>query len=108
MEAFKTKWNKTCLASNIPALSLDTSARIMSIIYVHGGDKEVITHNTKLRADLSYIQDRFNIEGGRTCNAEFAQALKAYVKELETYAKTHDTIPEWAKSLMKQMYNIKM
>ena len=119
METLKELWNKTCLQAGIPALSMDTSARILAVIYVHGNNEEM-THNTTFLADVKYIQKRFGISGGRTPDADFSMALKEYIKELEDFEREHkdDTpengvafkahVPQWAVLLFKERYNIKL
>lgn len=77
------------------------------MLLVHG-NHEAFTHNTKLVADLQYIQQRYNINGGGTADPDFAEELKASVKELEDYEREHGfgAVPAGAKEYFKRMYNV--
>jgi hypothetical protein len=115
MEDYR-KWLQTCLAVGIPALSLDTCARLLAIVYVIGGSMEAFTHNGKLKADWEYARKRLKIEGGVIPDADGAELLRKYARELESYyenaptdksvspfAKAH---PEWVKRFMENRYGI--
>ena len=72
-------WLDACKSVGIPAITTDTSARIMAIVYVHGGGEEEMVLNLKFVNDVQYIQDRF-----KTC------------------------VPEWAHKLMLDRYGMKL
>ena len=57
-------WLEACEQVGIPAITTDTSARIMAIMYVHGGGEEEMVFNQKFVNDVKYIQRRFHIQGG--------------------------------------------
>lgn len=111
-------WNMTCLAAGIPAITLDTCARLMAVLYVHGNN-EYMTHCPALLADLRYIQKRFRIHGTGRPDPEFAETLKYYIAELEEYEDANKGessgaglfsrhIPQWAIKLFNDRYGIKL
>ena len=95
---------KAFLSADIPFLSTDTSARILAIVYVYGGDKESMTHNVKLKADLEYIQKKHGIEGGETPDEKISVLIKKYVSEFESKEKA----PQWAKEMFNEKYGIEL
>ena len=108
-------WLEACEQMGIPAITTDTSAKIMAIVYVHGGGEEEMVLNQKFVNDVQYIQRRFHIQGGERPDAEFVGIMQEYVKELEQYIKDcikvnkSDTqIPDWAHKLMKDRYGMKL
>lgn len=118
METLKDIWNKSCIAANIPALSISTCARVLAVLYVHGNNEEFV-YNKSFLSDIEYITNRFNISGGETPDAEFIDKLKFYVNELEEYIERHKNdltehaifkshVPDWATDLFKSRYNIKL
>lgn len=119
METLKELFNKSCLSAGIPALRMDTCARILSVLYVHGNNEQFVLNKTFL-SDIKYIQERFKISGGETPDAAFSTLLKRYVSELESYEDVHKNdataretvfkthVPEWAVSLFKSRYGIKL
>lgn len=119
MENLRELWNKTCLNAGIPAISTDTAARIMAVVYVHGNN-ESFTFNQNFIADMDYIQKRFGIYGAGVPDSEFAILLGEYVKELEDYIEKnkhladergvvfYDAKPQWAIDLFMKNYNIKL
>ena len=98
VDQMRDDWNMTCLAAGIPAISTDTCARIMAVLYVH--------------------QLRFHLHGGGTPDADFVELLKEYVSELENAdnkpinsdsdALFYRNIPTWAKELYNRRYGIKL
>lgn len=58
METLKDMWDEACLSTGIPAISIDTSARILAVVYVHGNNEAFVCNKTFL-ADVRYIQKRF-------------------------------------------------
>lgn len=117
MQTLKELWNATCLSAGIPAISTDTAARIMAVTYTHGNN-EAFVFNPNFVADLDYICKRFHIHGAGTPNLHFAELLRKYVSELETFEKAHEGsqggalfkphVPQWAVELFKDRYNIKL
>lgn len=115
---FRIAWNNACLQTDIPAISLDTSARILAVLHVESGCTTAVAHSPKLRADLEYIQKRFGISGGKTPNAAFVKRFRHYVHEIEAHQKrsrgnavlsTEERAwPEWARSLYQDSYNVKL
>lgn len=89
----------------IPALSIDTCARIMAVLMVHGNN-EAFTHNTHFLADVEYIQEKYQLYGSGVPPMEFAQLLRKYVRELENVEA--DDKPEWVKKLFGGMYDINL
>ena len=62
----------------LPAITLDTSARLMAIVYVHGGGEEEMDLNQKFVNDVQYIQRRLPIgepAHARQCSSELGIAL---------------------------------
>lgn len=117
MENRRELWNKACLHAGIPAISTDTAARIMAVVYVHGNN-EAFTFNQNCIADMDYIQKRFGMYGAGVPDSEFARLLKGYIKELEEFIEKnkhlaeergvvfYDAKPQWATDLFKENYNI--
>lgn len=111
-------WLEACLSIGIPAITTDTSARIMAIVGVHGGGEEEMVLNRKFTNDVRYIQQRFHIQGGEVPDQDFARLMRHYVKELEDYMAAHSRyedgkepkthIPEWAHNLMRDRYGMKL
>lgn len=105
-------WLEACEQMGIPAITTDTSARLMAIVYVHGGGEEEMVLNRKFTNDVQYIQRRFGIMGGEVPNAEFVRTLQGYVRHLEDYMHQHlhdeTSIPEWAHKLMRDRYGMKL
>ena len=115
---FRIAWNNACLQTDIPAISLDTSARIMAVLHVESGCTTAVTHSPKLRADLKYIQQRFGLFGGATPDAAFAQTFRRYVREIEAHqklnrgntslSKEEQAWPAWARRLYRDSYNVNL
>lgn len=114
----KQLFNEALLSVGIPAISLDTSARIYAVLYVHGNREEFVL-NGNFVADVEYIQKKYHISGGETPCADFVFALRKYIKNLEEYERTHQDdkvegclfnpkIPLWVKELFKSRYDIKL
>lgn len=100
-ECLRKQWNDACLSIGIPALTLDTSARIMAVL-MHFGNNEAFALSPHFRADIEYVQERYHIRGGEVPDADFVEAFKPYDDELHDA----DEPPAWAKRLIKEMYNI--
>lgn len=119
METLRALWNTSCLAAGIPAISPDTSARILAVLYVHGNNEGFVS-NKNLLDDIDYIKAKFHVDGGETPDADFACKVRRYIGELEAYmeehrdeetkreALFHSPIPQWAKDLFLSRYNLKL
>jgi hypothetical protein len=117
MKAYR-KWLESCKQVNLPAITTDTAARLMAVLYEYGNN-EGFTYNQKFLADKEYIQDKFGLREMNTPEPHFHALLKAYIKELQDYQKEHrnDTTdkqhphrsmaPDWAPQLLKERYNMK-
>lgn len=107
MENLRKIWNDTCLAAGIDSMSVGKAAMTAAMLLVHG-NHEAFTHNTKLVADLQYIQQRYHINGSEVADSEFAEVLKYCVEELESYEKDNGflAIPKDYKKWFKEMYNV--
>lgn len=125
-------WLEACESIGIPAITLDTSARLMAIVYVHGGGEEEMVLNRKFTNDVQYIQRRFHLQGGERPDETFVVTMKHYVRELERYMKEREhtvtpqpadaapqtsavshqpsdsSIPDWAHRLMRDRYGMKL
>ena len=69
-EKLQQDWLNACLAADIPAVTRDTAARLMAVLYVHGGGHEEMVMNRKFTNEMRYIQRRYGIEGGQRPDAE--------------------------------------
>ena len=69
MEEFRKALYQTCLKADIPILSRDTAAKILAVVYLQGGDERIVL-SPKIKDEIEYIQDRFDIHGGETMDAE--------------------------------------
>jgi len=108
-------WLEACEQVGIPTITTDTSARIMAIMYVHGGGEEEMVLNQKFTNDVQYIQRRFHIQGGEVPDETFVLTMQHYVRELEQHLEAckrdnvSDTqIPEWVHKLMSDRYGMKL
>lgn len=97
------RWLRDCLTMGIPAITLDTSARILAIVCVLGNNEQIVM-SPQCILDLEYLQERFHIKGGESPNPAIIQPLKKYIAELERA----DKLPKWAKTLFKERYGIKL
>ena len=83
------------MSAGIPAVTTDTAARVLAVLYVFGGEHEEMTLNVKFTQEVKYIQKQFHIEGGEVPDETFVLTLQHYVKELEK----QNEPPEWAVNL---------
>lgn len=119
METLRDLWNKTCMSANIPAISMDTCARILAVVYVHGNNESFV-YNKSFLSDLQYVKERYRLQGGEIPNADFCELVKKYVAKLESYIEDHKSdncdnsaifkshIPNWAAELFYDRYKIKL
>lgn len=112
MEDYK-RWLDACLQCDLPAISTDTSARLMAILYEFGNN-EGFTYNQKFLADKDYIQKKFGLHEMGVVEPRFLKLLREYVWELQDYYEaTKDKsdliqrVPEWAPRLLQERYNMK-
>lgn len=97
------RWMRDCLTIGIPAISADTSARILAVVCVLGNNENIVM-SPKCRVELEYIQRRFNINGGEILDKEIVAPLKQYISELEKATE----VPQWAEKIFKERYGIKL
>ena len=90
-------WLEACEQVGIPAITTDTSARIMAIMYVHGKVVEL----------LEMV--------GEVPDETFVLTMQHYVRQLEQHLEeckhnnvTDTQIPEWAHKLMRDRYGMKL
>ena len=121
-EQLQQDWLNACLAADIPAVTRDTAARLMAVLYVHGGGHEEMVMNRKFTNEMRYIQRRYGIEGGQRPDPEVVSLIQHYVRELEAYEGEHtkdsatdadgtrvlDSAPEWAVRLFRERYGIRL
>ena len=50
-ERLQQDWLNACLAADIPAVTRDTAARLMAVLYVHGGGHEEMVMNRKFTTE---------------------------------------------------------
>lgn len=112
------QWLESCRQADIPAISTDTAARLMAVLYEYGNN-EGFTYNQKFLADKDYIQDKFGLREMCVPEPRFHALLKQYIKELQDYQQEHkDDVtdksnpykamaPDWAPQLLKDRYNMK-
>ena len=112
-------WLKTCLQCEMPAISTDTAARIMAILYEYG-NHEQLTHNLKFITDCEYIQERFGVRGSMSPDPGFCSSFRSHVKELQDYQtmcredvinKSHRygiQAPDWVFRLLMERYDIRI
>lgn len=101
MTTLRQQWNEACLQLGVPALTLETSAKIMAVL-LHFGNNEAFDHSPHFMADCHYIQRRYGLGGGLTPDADFVEAFRYWSDLLEPA----DIPPTWAVKLLKEMYNI--
>ena len=121
-EQLQQDWLNACLAADIPAVTRDTAARLLAVLYVHGGGHEEMVMNRKFTNEMRYIQRRYGIEGGRRPDPQVVNLIQHYVTELQQYEDKHaadtatdadgkkvlDSAPEWAVALFRDRYGIKL
>ena len=92
---------QSSLATGLTIIGKELAAKILAVIYMY--DDERITYSDKLRADIKYIQARYNIDGCGIPDDELVELIKQRVNELPKY---RINIPAWATELFKQRYGI--
>ena len=92
---------QSAIAAGLTIIGKELAAQILAVIYMY--DDERITYSDKLRADIKYIQARYNIDGCGTPDADLVELIKQRINELPKY---RTNIPAWATELFKQRYGI--
>lgn len=117
MEIYK-QFLDACKECDIPAISTDTAARLMAILYEYGNN-EGFVYNQKFLADRDYIQNRFGLREMMIPEPKFHALLCQYVQELQAYQTEHRNdpkdekhpyrclAPDWAPQLLEERYNMK-
>lgn len=96
-------WLGAFQAIGIPAISRDTSARILAVVYIYGNN-EAMVYCKKFTNEIEHIKAMYHIDGGETPDAEIVPLIQQYVKELEQSKE----IPEWAHKLFGERFGIKL
>lgn len=109
IDEFMQATYETCLNAGLDIVSLDTSARIMAILYLWGNN-ERFTMSNKFNCERVYIQKKYGLNGGEKPDIDFVIRFQGYVNELERYEKEHpdDRTPKWAKELIEKRYGFKL
>lgn len=112
------QWNEACQQADIPAISTDTAARLMAVLYEYGNN-EGFTYNQRFLADMDYIKRRFGLHEAGVVEPAFHALLKSYIKSLQEYQEAHKNderddnylyralAPDWVPKLLKERYNMK-
>ena len=112
-------WLGAFAAIGSPAVSRDTAARILAVVYVHGNN-EAMVYSKKLRLELDHIKQMYHVDGGESPDRDIVVLIKQYVKELEDFHEEHkndknDTgvifhnhAPEWAGQMFMERYSVKL
>lgn len=108
MSNFRKQWNNTCKAVGIVSIGRLYAAQLLAVIYIIGGEREIFTHNKKLKADLDYIQDVYGFKEGRIPDDKVAKPFRFFQNEIEEYYTEHKSYPKWVINLMKDNYNINL
>lgn len=84
------------------------AARLMAIVQVWGNN-EGFTLSTKFNVDREYIQDIYNIQGGRTPdNERFNDYLRHYIERMEQVKDEKDPYFIECAEWIKEMYGFKL
>ena len=84
-------WLGAFASIGTPAISRDTAARILAVVYVHGNN-EAMTYNRKFLTEIEHIKQMYHIDGGETPDADIVMLIKRYIGELEQYPKFRSTL----------------
>ena len=98
---------RTADAVGMAVVKKDDLARTMAIIYKEGGNEQ-FTHSYKLMAEMQFAQEKYHFQGGETPDPRFLTLVKRYIREIEIYQETLDGYQDWAVSMMKDRYGIKL
>ena len=113
-------WLDACMSAGIPAVTTDTAARVLAVLYVFGGEHEEMTLNVKFTQEVKYIQKRFHIAWGvskKNINknriatdrllGSFGEGKRPDPDGIGLLEKQNDP-PEWAVNLYRDRYGIKV
>lgn len=75
-------WLQAFSEVGISAISDDTCAKLLAILYVFGGGQEFFCFNQKCVADVQYATKKFNIGGSKTPTKDGVVLIKKYVADL--------------------------
>ena len=99
---------RTADAVGMTVVNKDTLARVLAIILNEGGNEEFV-YSYKLRVESQFAQEKYHIIGGDTPDHRFVLLMQRYIREIEIYQDQHKgSYPDWAVSLMKDRYGIKL
>lgn len=99
---------RTADAVGMTVVNKDTLARVLAIILNEGGNEEFV-YSYKLRVESQFAQEKYHIIGGDTPDPRFVLLMQRYIREIEIYQEQHKGgYPDWAVSLMKDRYGIKL
>ena len=99
---------RTADAVGMTVVNKDTLARLLAIILNEGGNEEFV-YSYKLMVESQFAQEKYHIRGGDTPDPRFVLLLQRYIREIEIYQEQHKGgYPDWAVSLMKDRYCIKL
>jgi hypothetical protein len=104
---------KTAHTAGINLVSADQCAKVLTALYLFGGENEDFVFNTVLLFHIKEAQRRFNIKGGERPTAEGITLIQQYTKGVENwlkasdYGKTDLRAPEWLYEL-EQRYKIRI
>lgn len=107
VDPIRDDMNSAMLQLDIPAISIDTAAKIMAVLYLYGNNEDMV-FNKKLLADIRYIQRRFLLCGGETPNPNFVRAINLNIAQAKAYEKEYHSIPDWAITLFHEWYHIEL
>lgn len=112
-------WLGVFASIGTPAISRDTAARILAVVYLHGNN-EAFVLNKKFISEIEHIQEMYHVSGGESPDVELIELIKHYTKELEDYYQQHkdepsesgavfrSPAPEWARKLFMERFGIKL
>ena len=112
-------WLGAFASIGTPAISRDTAARILAVVYLHGNN-EAFVYNRKFLSEIDHIKQMYHVDGGESPDAELVVLIRKYTRELEDYyqqnkdrqtdsgAVFHSPAPEWARKLFMERYGIKI
>lgn len=118
-DKLRKDWLSAFTSIGIPAVSRDTAARILAVVYVHGNN-EALVCNKKFLEEIDHIKQMYHVDGGESPDAEIVVLIKQYVEELEQYCDEHandkssseavfrNHAPEWAHRLFLERFGIKL
>lgn len=105
---------ESALEAGLPVISRDTAARILAAIYIYGGENENVVSSKRLRADLSYISEKFGVYNGGRVPISMMCSISRYADELDEYTRTHKSDdlygdrPEWVEELFLRRYGFEI